>query len=557
MNTNDFIQYPESGKTYARNEVPPFVVSMQGSVLAELYVGGTKVFSGSYTSDFDGMVTVDFSDIYGNYLETRMPAVGDVEINQTGYRRLFTAIFRVLIGEETSEEPPVFAWYVANADLRPEGGFDTWCRTAFLTGQPAEKPIYHDTPEWLSWLDLDGGSCLKVRFYRKKNGQPFNDVVVSPSFSAPTCRSVSVGYKRLSRLAIMANPSNLMPYYDLVLFDAKGNELTRQRYLYVNKTGLEKYYCFVNGLGGIDTLVCRGENTLQPKVSHNIGRFNRTGNSGGTFVAMDDTDDQLKWSQETGAVPCLWRDWISDLFAAKRGAAVYDATTTAYHEIVVASSEVEMGDKGQVASASFSYIMSEAGSVITSAGQKSPDDMRQSAVDIADDLIDETIEMDIPLDEGVSEAVTIPSERLMVLFEGLVNGTVVTCFIDGVAAGTLTVGANADPFILTIPYGSNVSFGVDGSADAMVKLNYYEGRCAEEFYRAAWEEPVCVQREPAYFRTWSAAVCVQVEIPYSFGWSESVCVAVVGSQPYSYGWSESVCVLEHLHELTWHDLIEQ
>lgn len=550
MNINDFTQYPQAGKTYAKGEVPSFVIHTQNVIGVKLRVNSELVFSGQYNPDFDGVVTVDFAGLYDSCVETFLPDNGKTEISQSHFREQCMAEFRVISGEDTTDDTPIFIWYVANVNLNPAGGFDAWSRTAFLTGQPDEKPTCYDTPEWLTWFDLDGGSSLKVRFYRKATGNPFNDVLVSPSLPAGRCRSVAVGYSRLIRLALMVNPSNLMPYYDLILFNAKGDELTRQRYVYTDRTGKEQYYCFVNSLGGIDTLICRGEHTLQPDVTHNVGRFSVTGRE--EYSSIDDTDDTQQWRQETGMVPYRWRDWVSELLAAKCGAVVYDMYGKVYREIVLKSSELEMGNNGQLASASFIYIMSEAGYIPTTAGQKSAGDMHQSAAESGSEPLDETIERSLPFESGVTEAVSIPSERLLVNLDSFEAGTEVTYLIDGEIAGSLTVGSDANKTVLAIPYGASVSFMVEGAAGA-IEMSYYDGWRANEFYRASWTDPVCVQVKERYTFAWNGLVCVQVEAPYTFGWSEAVCVLIPEAPKYTFVWSEAVCVQQYSYVFTWED----
>lgn len=557
MDINDFIQKPEIGSTYTMGEVPPFVINTPSTILVELAVDGESVFSGSYAPGFDGVVVIDFGGIYEGYLKSELPSNGKTEISHPSYLRLFTATFVTMVGEDTTGEPPMVSWYVANAASKCGAEFGEWSGNAFLTRQPKEKPTFYDAPEWLTWLDLKGGSRLMARFYRKSGSQL--DVSVATALS-PGCHSVNVSYKRLVRMANTL-PSNLKGYYDLILSNAKGKELTRQRYLYMERTGLERYYCFVNGLGGIDTLVCKGEHVLNPKVTHNVGRF-----QGGGYTSLDDTDDNLQWKQSIGMVPSHWRDWVAGLLAAKKGALLYEPDTACYSEIVVNSSDVDMGGAGQLASASFGYIMADAVPVIAGAGQSSVSDMHQSAADAADALSDVTNNEQLVFDNGVTEAVTVPSEKLLVTLKGLDEGSVVTYLVDGVVAGTITVGDDADPAVLTIPYGSSVSFSFAGDEPyAAVSLNYYEGWQSEDFFKWAWSQAVCVQKEPPYLFAWGGVVCAQHDLPCRFAWSEAVCVTVADahsfswrnavcvkeSDPYTFAWWESVCIKQYQYELEW------
>ena len=53
MNISDFSQLPIGGWTYAKNEVPPFVITTQSTLLAILTIGNSEVFKGSYSPDFN------------------------------------------------------------------------------------------------------------------------------------------------------------------------------------------------------------------------------------------------------------------------------------------------------------------------------------------------------------------------------------------------------------------------------------------------------------------------------------------------------------------------
>ena len=136
MNITDFSQKPVSGQTYAKNEVPAFVITTQNTLLAVLTINNEVVFQGSYAPDFNGQISIDFSGLYDEYLETLIPSSLGNEIVHTAYRGLFTATFYVLIGEDTSGEPATLSWYVANAKLNSSTLFQTWCHTNFLTNQP-------------------------------------------------------------------------------------------------------------------------------------------------------------------------------------------------------------------------------------------------------------------------------------------------------------------------------------------------------------------------------------------------------------------------------------
>ena len=258
MNIADFTQTPEPEHIYAKNEVPPFVITTQNTLLAVLTVGNETVFQGSYSPDFNGRISIDFVGLYDKWLKTTIPSsAGDIIIQNDLVQR-FTATFYVLVGEDVPSDSNHISWYVANAKLKSAADFASWSQRNFLTNQPIEKATNYESPEWLTWLDRRGGSTLVARFYPKAGGN-----LEATVFEAPVkgCYSANVRYSRIVRMA-HALPSALKGYYDLILTDENGAEVCRQRYIYNERSGREKYYCLVNALGGIDTLTCDGENVL-------------------------------------------------------------------------------------------------------------------------------------------------------------------------------------------------------------------------------------------------------------------------------------------------------
>ena len=101
MNISEFSQKPTSGATYAKNEVPPFVITTNRTLLAILSIGNEIVFKGIYAPDFNGQISIDFRGLYDDYLKTIIPTTGIDEITHTEYRRQFTATFEVVVGEDT------------------------------------------------------------------------------------------------------------------------------------------------------------------------------------------------------------------------------------------------------------------------------------------------------------------------------------------------------------------------------------------------------------------------------------------------------------------------
>lgn len=474
MNINDFSQKPIAGRTYAKNEVPPFVITTGNTLLAILSIGNEVVFKGIYAPDFNGQISIDFRGLYDDYLKTLIPTTGTDEIAHVEYRREFTATFEVYIGEDTPGDTNYVSWYVANARLKSETPFYQWGRANFLTNQPMEKTTNYEAPEWLTWWDPNktGGYTLTARFYRN-NGTSLDIEVKTDTVEG--VYSCNVRYSRLVRMA-NALPSQLKGYYDLILTDENDTEVCRQRYIYEERSGREKYFLFVNALGGIDTLICKGENVLAPDITHNIGRF------GHQYRALDDTDDMRRWTQHIGQVPNRQRNWIFELLTAKQGAEKYDHETMEYLEIVVDSSEVSMSDFGQLAGSQFSYILNETENVV--ADTERPDrSLHQSVADQADELYDDTKQMEIAFESDgqggfETDDIEIPATKVYVTDPrslSTAGESPVYYFLNGSqsASGSFTPGVDANPYIIDKKEDATIRFATQNANVATLIINYY------------------------------------------------------------------------------------
>lgn len=467
MDISEFTQKPTSGATYAKNEVPAFVITTNRTLLAILSIGAEVIFKGIYAPDFNGQISIDFRGLYDNYLKTLIPTTGSDEITHTDYRRLFTATFQVVVGEDSPSDNNHISWYVANAKLKSDLSFSAWSEANFLTNQPIEKTTNYEAPEWLTWWDHGTDIDLVARFY-KKNGTSV-DVTVRAATNAGIF-SANVRYSRLIRMANVL-PSSLLGYYDLILIDAKDDEVCRQRYIYEERTGREKYFLFVNALGGIDTLICAGENVLEPEITHNVGRFGRQ------YRALDDTDDMRKWSQHTGMVPSRQRNWIYELLTAKQGAEKYDPETMKYFEIVVDSSDISMSDNGQLTEATFGYILNETENVV--ADTERPDrSLHQSVAEQAEEFYDLSSNLTLAFEAGekvnVTEVASIAATKLYVTWdENLKDGIEVFVEVDGNSVGSFVTGTDTQPFIVTKTAGQTVQFLTIDDTIESVTVTYY------------------------------------------------------------------------------------
>ena len=221
----------------------------------------------------------------------------------------------------------------------------------------------------------------------------------------------------------------------------------------------------MNALGGIDTLICDGENVLQPETMHNIGRFaNR-------YRALDDTDDHRKWTQGTGPMPNKHCNWAHELLTAKQGAQKYDPAAMDYYEIVVDMSEIAMGDFGQLAEASFGYIMSETGNVTPDTERAIDRNLHQSVADEAQEMDDLTQNAVVEFSNGTTTPVKIPANSVFVLFADS-DPAEVRYYIDDILAGSFHPGTDTSPVVLKTKVGVALHFATEGGLKAM-ELKYY------------------------------------------------------------------------------------
>lgn len=481
MSIDDFTQKPMAGATYAKNGVPKFVITTQSTILAQLYIGAENVFNGSYAPDFTGTITIDFEGLYDQYLTSTIPVTGADEIVQNLYRRQFTAYFWVIEGEDIPSDNNYISWYVANAKLKSASSFQSWIAQNFLTNQPMEKRTNSEAPEWLTWLDLTGAYKLKARFYLKAGS--FVDVMVKDDNGVAGCYSKDVSYKSLIKKASVL-PGSLKGYYDLIMFINTDDRIAVQRYIYEERTGIEKYFCFVNALGGIDTVVCHGENVLAPEITLNVGRF------GNTYRQLDDAENYRQWKQSTGYVPENHKYWLFELITQAKGAVKFEATSSKYYEIVLNASDMSISDTKQMVGCEFGYIMAATDNLIADT-ERPERSLHQSVSEQAEELDDLTTQAVIefsPAQGGgyATEPISIPATHIYVTAEAT---STIYVMINGSLAEEIDP-ASRMPVVISIDPGDEVSFDSQDEIET-ITVNYYP----DEQYIASQTESAQQQTE--------------------------------------------------------------
>lgn len=463
-------QRPEYHGYYAKNTVPKFIITTDEVITATLTMQ-SHTFTASYVPDFDGRIEIDFGQLYGDYIKTIMPNGNSNSVTQSyaliGCQASFAGSNT---GQIAYPSGYPWEWYVFNAKLNSDTPFQTWIRQNFLTNQPLEKSTTYDSPEWLTWVDADtpAGRKLKAVFYPNTGG---NETQLITQKNVGGCFSIDVSYQVIIQLASNL-PRYYKGYYDIVLTDTSDNILARQRYIYKERSGKEKYFLFVNALGGIDTLICDGENVLQPETTHNIGRF------GKEYCAIDDTDDNREWLQQTGMVPYRWRDWMHEVLTMKQAVSLYNADINKYLPIVITKSEISMSDNGQLASASFGYIMTEVDNVMADSERAADRSLHASVAEQAEDLIDETLQVTLAFaDDGnggyETEDVTLAATKLYVEFEPTSEKTTVYYSIDGKLVGDFDPSEDTSPVIITKSADESIQFSSQDNVLDAVVVSYY------------------------------------------------------------------------------------
>lgn len=464
---------PTNNAWYAKNTVPKLLIEATENVTVTLYYKDQEAqewepdiaFRGSYSPDFNGEIWVDFTGVYDSFISTKMPTASQTSLVQDKIWYYFRV---VVVDSSGNNVGTAITWQVFNAKLNSTTPFQTWSQQNFLTNQPIERPTNYESKEWLTYLDLVGDYNVIGRFYPKEGG--LVDCIVR-SDEAVGCYSVDVSYARLIPM-VARLPHQLKGYYDIILMDGNLQEICRQRYIYEERTGREHYFLFVNSLGGIDTLICQGENVLQPEVTHNIGRFGRQ------YKALDDTEDYRHWQQDTGLLPHRWRNWIHDLLSSKQAACRYNQENDTMNPIVVDESEIGMSDAGQLASATFGYMMTEVDNVMADTERAlERSSLHASVAEQAEDLHDETAQVVLVFDDdgnGGSETkeVEIAASKLYVEFEPT-KSTTIYYAIDGKLAGDFDPSEDTSPIIISKDEKSTIQFSSQDFVLGQVVVSYY------------------------------------------------------------------------------------
>ena len=317
-----------------------FIFSSRDDVLFVLRKDGEDIVSESYTPDPDYRVEIDIRDVVRRYLKTSLPTT-NIYV-QPGLTATFTAF---------ADGISVASFTVIGGGVRkPAVSAEQFLTANFLTWQPQIKHVCWNSPEYLTYYFTQAGKIV-VRFYTLAGAQ--ETVTVGTGASGQVV-SFNVMPSRLFSLSIH-NTDQLAGYLDIWAESASGTRLSYvQRYICVESQGDEHLYICVNSLGGLDTFSFHGARTLSPNLEHESISL------GGKKLDAS-PNAQRRWQQDTGFSSLREAQWQFELFAAQQAWAIIDGNA---ESIVIDTSSIQVNDRDNLHSCSFSFILSEEGRLL-------------------------------------------------------------------------------------------------------------------------------------------------------------------------------------------------
>ena len=469
-------QRPAHHVLYFKNHVPVTVVTATEEITVKLlfgdydpdndtwtYSNSDIAFQSSYMPGLDGLIYLDFEEIYKSYIKFNRPASDN--FIQANYMKAF----RIIIANASGASPlQNIDFCVLNTAVKYNGFAIDWLAENFLTNQPMEKRTNYECQEWLTYYDKAGDYRLYVRFYPKAGGNA--DVKVADD-SVAGCFTVSVAYSKLIRLASYL-PSQLKGYYDINLVDSDDNIIAKQRFIFEERSGREQYYCFANDCGGMDTVICQGENVLKPTINYGVGRI------GKEFHQLDDSDDLRVWSQNTGMFPYKQRDWFFEIMSAKSGCWKIDKSGKKYTDIILTETSVDVSNNGQLASISFSYMAADTERIIEDQA-RAEYSFHQTEADEAEELHDEMKRMEVELLEDgqggmMTDEYAVDASKIYIDYTAPATGCTISWTSSSGKHGQFTTGTDRVPVVINFTPSETISFSSQDFNDlSSLSILYY------------------------------------------------------------------------------------
>ena len=317
-----------------------FIVSNSSEIVFAIQKDGVDLLRETYYPDAADHIEIQVADVIRHCLSTEMPST-DVFV-QSGAVGSFTAFV---------DNVQVAAFTVVNAGVRKLSvtPVQFLCNN-WLTWQPQTKRTTWGAPEYLSYFFTEAAS-VKAKFYLKAG--TIKTVTIG-SYQAGQMYTFATGLSHMFNLS-GEDTDDLYGLFDIWVETALGVQLSYvQRYIYDPTQGDEHYYMCVNSLGGIDSFIFRGACTFAPKIEHEIAENSQN------KVNLS-PDAERKWNQLTGYFELKTTKWLFELLASSKS---WTLLNSAVESIVIDTTSIEMSDRDNLHSCSFSFCLAEEGRLL-------------------------------------------------------------------------------------------------------------------------------------------------------------------------------------------------
>jgi hypothetical protein len=289
-----------SGLCFSGN-LPKLTLTADADVRIRLDVGASLEFifrtllDETYTPDFSRVISLDLSEVVHNALKFTMPTADPFvqpEILRT---------FRLVLND--------FAYFfsairtgVKRLNVAPV----EFLSKNFLTWQPPVKEITDTQPEWLTCYPAQNGFLFVTATLAGHS-------TVSKKMAILTAGKVYTFDTSVEHITALVGARPVRyDVYVVATDNPSALQLNTQIYRVVNSTDNERFYCFQNSLGGLDTVRCTGEIKHAPEYTPSTALMN------------DDVEDVYHiekkdvTTQTTGWLDKAARAWLHDFFMSKQ-----------------------------------------------------------------------------------------------------------------------------------------------------------------------------------------------------------------------------------------------
>jgi len=359
-----FIQTPATLYNTYINRLNNLVIGTDHRVVVELQGGSqdpfdeTVLFNGVYTP-WDGKVEVDLKDIIAGCFDIALPYNPFPNPQEGWYSE-----FKVLVSDADGEDSDISDVFsvCAKESLSVSAdplNYEIVEKCLPQTKQPALKHTTAEGVELLTMMCLDdkNGDIAISSINNKPCYYSLLKSALRPEPSTYSKALIADVSPRFINFLAQINP-NILDYqfpieaddpilsYEISL--CSYDTVIKRSYIIDRSTGREKYFAFVNSYGGIDTLIMRGDNVLEPETEYPVADF------GGKLVQRNDDDtDRRIWHQYSGRFDRAWKEVLND-FAETRQK-YWKIENYSFIPIVVTECSRSFADRDNLVSFDFRY----------------------------------------------------------------------------------------------------------------------------------------------------------------------------------------------------------